>query len=490
MPEDIKPYWQSYIGGQWVDGIKGGRIAVDNPASAELLAEVARAEREDVDRAVAAARACVRARSLIDMRPSDRGRMVARIGQELDAMGEDAARILCLENGKSISLARGEIEDAVRYFEYYGGLADKIEGRYIPLGAHLVGYAAPVPHGVSAQIVPWNNPVEIAARSMSAALAAGNAVVVKSPELTPLILCILAEACERAGVPEGAVNVVCGFGEDAGAFLAAHPDVDQVVFTGSIETGKSVMRSTCERVVPCVLELGGKSAAVVYADADLDQLVDGVRWGIFPNAGQACNGMSRLVAHRAVHDEVVDRIADMAKGLRVGPGIEDSELTPVASAGQLDRVEGHCLAGTREGARAVIGGERLAGMAGHFMPATVFTGVRSDMRIAQEEVFGPVLAITTFEEPEEAVSYANCTRYGLAAGVFTKDVDRALWTADRLVAGQVYVNGWYTGGVETPFGGMKESGLGREKGQEAINNYVQSKYVGIRTTPALELARE
>ena len=488
MAQDIRPYWQSYVGGRWIDGSTGGQIAVENPASGEVLAKVARAEREDVDRAVAAARECVQARTLVDMRPSDRGRLVTSIARELGVMQEDAAQILCLENGKSISLARGEIQDAVRYFEYYGGLADKIEGRYIPLGADLVGYAAPVPYGVSAQIVPWNNPVEIAARSMSAALAAGNAVVVKSPELTPLILCILAEACERAGVPEGAVNVVCGVGEDAGSYLAAHSDVDQVVFTGSIETGKSVMRSTCERVVPCVLELGGKSAAIVYSDADLDQVIESVRWGIFPNAGQACNGMSRLVVHRDVHDEVVDRIVEMAKGLSVGPGIEDCELTPVASASQLERVEGHCLAGTREGAKAAIGGRRLRDAAGHFMPATVFTGVQSEMRIAQEEVFGPVLAVSAFEEPDHAVSHANCTKYGLAAGVFSKDVDKALWTADRLEAGQVYVNGWYTGGVETPFGGMKESGLGREKGQEAINNYVQTKYVGVRTSSALKRA--
>ena len=488
MPKNIKPYWQNYVGGQWIDGANGAHIVVENPASGEELAKVARAEREDVDRAVASARECVQARTLVDMRPSDRGRLVTRIAGVLDTMEDDAARILCLENGKSISLARGEIQDAVRYFEYYGGLADKIEGRYIPLGADLVGYSAPVPYGVSAQIVPWNNPLEIAARSISAALAAGNAVVVKSPELTPLILCILAEACERAGVPGGAVNVVCGFGEDAGGYLAAHPDVDQVVFTGSIETGKSVMRTTCERIIPCVLELGGKSAAIVYSDADLDHLVESVRWGIFPNAGQSCNGMSRLVVHRDVHDEVVERIVHMAKGLSVGPGIDDSELTPVASAGQLDRVEGYCIAGTQEGARAVIGGRRLGDAAGHFMPATVFTGVRSEMRIVQQEIFGPVLTISTFEEPGDAVSHANCTKYGLAAGVFSKDIDKALWTADRLEAGQVYVNGWYTGGVETPFGGMKESGLGREKGQEAINNYVQTKYVGVRTTSALKPA--
>ena len=485
MPEDVKPYWQSYVGGQWVNGSSRGQIAVENPASGKQLAKVARAEREDVDKAVAAARACVQARTLSDMRPMDRGRLVTRIGRVLDSMGEDAARILCLENGKSISLARGEIQDAVCYFEYYGGLADKIEGRYIPLGNGLVGYAAPVPYGVSAQIVPWNNPVEIAARSMSAALAAGNAVVVKSPELTPLGVCMLAEACERAGVPDGAVNVVCGYGEDAGAYLAAHSDVDQIVFTGSIETGKSVMRSACERVLPCVLELGGKSAAIVYPDADLDQVVHSVRWGIFPNAGQACNGMSRLVVHRDIHDDLIDRIVDMAKGLSVGPGIEDRELTPVASAGQLDRVEGYCLTGAREGAKAVLGGKRLKDTTGHFMPATVFTNVQSDMRIAQEEIFGPVLAVTTFEEPDDAVMHANCTKYGLAAGVFSKDLDHALWTADRLEAGQVYVNDWYTGGVETPFGGMKESGLGREKGQEAINNYVQTKYVGVRTTSIL-----
>lgn len=479
MRDQVKSYWQNYIGGKWVDAAGGGRIVVENPATAEPLAEIARAEAADVDRAVAAARDCVRARTLSDMRPGDRGRLVMRIGEELLAMADDAARTLCLENGKSLSLARGEIDDAARYFEYYGGVADKIEGRYIPLGRGLVGYTVPVPYGISAQIVPWNNPLEITARSLSAALAAGNAVVVKSPELDPLGICLVAEACERAGLPPGAVNVICGYGEDAGAALAAHGDIDQIVFTGSIETGKSVMRSATERVLPCAMELGGKSAGIVYSDANLDQVVDSTRWGIFPNAGQACNGMSRLVVHRSIHDELVDRIVAMAEGLKVGPGIEDHDLTPVISAGQLDRVEGYCLSGIREGAKAATGGRRLPDTPGHFMPATVFVGATDNMQIVQEEIFGPVLVISTFEEPDEAVASANCTKYGLAAGVFSKDIDRAIWTANRLEAGQVYVNGWYTGGVETPFGGMKESGIGREKGQEAIYNYVQSKYVGI-----------
>jgi acyl-CoA reductase-like NAD-dependent aldehyde dehydrogenase len=476
----LKPYWRNFIGGVWADGAAGNRIPVENPASGQQIAEIARAGPEDVERAVAAARACVDSRALQDMRPAERGRKVVEVAGLLRARIDEISRVLCLDSGKNISQARMEVEGSARYFEYYGGLADKIEGRYIPLGGDYVDYVVPVPYGVSAQIVPWNYPVEMTARSLSAALAAGNAVVVKTPELDPLAITFIAEACEAVGFPAGAVNILCGLGADAGAALAAHPDVDQIVFTGSVETGQSILRSAAGNVVPCVMELGGKSAGIVFPDADLDNLTESTRWGIYLNSGQVCSAMSRLLVHESVHDQVVERIVAMSEALTVGPGIEDHFITPVISAGQLERVEGYCLSAVQQGATPATGGRRAAGNGGHFMAPTVFTGVTPDMAIAQEEVFGPVLAVIPFQDAEEALAIANGTKYGLAAGVFTADLDRAHWMAARLEAGQVYVNEWYAGGVETPFGGMKHSGFGREKGQEALANYYQSKNVGIR----------
>jgi aldehyde dehydrogenase (NAD+)/betaine-aldehyde dehydrogenase len=367
-----------------------------------------------------------------------------------------------------------------RYLTYYAGLADKLEGRQIPLGDGYVDYTVHEPFGVSAQIVPWNGPLPVGARSIACALVTGNTVVLKSPEDSPLSLFLLAEACERAGVPPGAVNIVCGYGAEAGAALAAHPDIDHIVFTGSVETGKSVLRAAAERVTPCVMELGGKSGAIVHADADLDRTAASAVRGIFTHAGQICSAGSRLIVHRSLHDDLVARIVKLASARTVGPGIDGCDMGPLISARQLARVEALCAAGIAEGATAVLGGAQVPGLAGHFMAPTIFTGVRPDMRIAQEEFFGPVLVVIPFDTPEEAVAIANGTPYGLAAGVYTRDLKLAHWTADRLVAGQVYVNEWWAGGVETPFGGMKRSGYGREKGQEALLGYVQTKNVGIR----------
>ncbi len=481
---EIRTYWQNFIGGKWVDGARGRRIAVENPATAEPIAEIARAEVEDVDRAVAAARRSFEAGALTGLRPAERAALMFRIAAELERLTEEVALAECLDNGKRLSDARAQAPEAARYFTYYGGLADKLEGRMIPLGDGYVDYTIPAPYGVSAQVVPWNYPISLAARSLSCALATGNSVVIKSPELSPLSVCLLAEACERAGVPDGAVNVICGYGSDAGAALVAHPGVDHIVFTGSVATGRAILHAAAERIVPCVMELGGKSAGIVYPDADLDRAVASTAVGIYSNAGQICSAASRLLVHRSIHDEVVDRLVAQAKGLRIGPGIEDPDLTPLISARQLDRVEGYCLAGAQAGAVAATGGRRVPDRPGHFMQPTIFTGVTPDMTIAREEIFGPVLCVLPFDEPDEAIAIANGTDYGLVAGVYTRDLTLAHRTAERLVAGQVFVNEWFAGGVETPFGGTKRSGYGREKGQEALLNYVQTKNVAIRLTGA------
>ena len=480
MSDGLKPYWQNYIGGRWVDGSDSARIAVENPASGETLAEIARGTASDIDAAVAAARACVESRALIEPRPCVRGQWLVEMARRLRARADEFARLITLEQGKNISQAHMEVEDSARYLEYYGGLADKIEGRYIPLGDGYVDYVVPCPYGVSAQIVPWNYPLGMTTRSLAPALAAGNAVVVKSPELTPLNVALFFELCADLDLPAGALNLVCGHGFDAGAALASHADIDQIVFTGSVATGQSILRAAAESVLPCVMELGGKSAGLVCADANLDDVVESVRWGIFLNAGQACNAMSRLLVQRPIYEQLLARLQALVGEFTVGPGIDDHFATPVVSAGQCQRVAEYLRIGRAEGARLLVGGERIAALPGHFIAPTIFADVTPEMRIAREEIFGPVLSVIPFDSVDEAIAIANGSDYGLAAGVFTRDLDRALWTAERLQAGQVYVNEWFAGGVETPFGGFGKSGYGREKGQEALASYYQSKSVGIR----------
>ncbi len=482
---EIAPYWQNYVDGVWIDG-GAGRLGVEDPATGETLAEQAVADAADVDRAVAAARRCHEGGMLTDLRPCDRGRMVRRMGDWLLAHLEEIAPVLTLEAGKPLWESRIEIEGAARYFEYYGNQAETLEGRSIPLGAGYLDFTVYEPYGVSAQIIPWNYPLEMTARSLSAALTAGNACVVKTPELDPLTNAYFAKAAEAVGLPAGAVNLLCGHGKDAGAALAAHPGVDQIVFTGSVETGIAIAGAAAANVVPCVLELGGKSAAIVYADADLDAVMESIRWGIFFNAGQVCSALSRAIVHQSIHDEVVERTAELATSLSVGPGIERPDFGPnmaaMISEKQRDRAEGLCARAEAEGALAVTGGRKL-NRPGWFLEPTVFDRVDPDSELGQTEVFGPVLSVMPFASDDQALEIANGTQYGLVGGVFTADIDRALRAAQGIRAGQVFVNEWYAGGVETPFGGYGKSGYGREKGREALWNYLQTKNVALRLRP-------
>lgn len=475
----IPQNWQNFVGGRWVDAADGARRTMLDPATGDALAETALGGVADVSNAVIAAHACVASRALTSVRPVQRLRWVMGIGRELQDRRERAAYVLSRDSGKSLSDAYVEVDGAIRYFEYYGAMADKLEGASIPLGDDYVDYTMPVPHGVSAHIVPWNYPAEMMARGIAPALSAGNAVVVKAPELDPLACLVIAECAANAGLPDGAVNVLVGDGPVAGAALARHPLVDQIVFTGSIETGRSILRAAAEQVLPTVMELGGKSAAIVFDDADLDALLESTRWGIFMNAGQVCSAMARLIVTPDLHDEVIDRVTALARGLTIGAGVDDAELTPVVSERQLDRVAGLTESAISAGASAATGGA-VVDRPGYFMEPTVLVGVDPSGSAAQTEIFGPVLSVLKASSTEAAIDIANGTDYGLAAGVFTQDIDRALWTAQRLVAGQVFVNEWFAGGVETPFGGVKRSGFGREKGQEALRNYVQTKNVAVR----------
>ena len=475
-------YYQNYVDGQFVDG-GADRIVVDNPGTGAPLAEQASAHAADIDAAVAAARRCHESGVLSAMRPVERGRMVRAIGDYLLANIDDIAQLLTLEAGKPLWESVVEIEGAARYFEYYGNQAETLEGRSIPLGKDYYDFTTYEPRGVSAQIIPWNYPLEMTARGMAAALATGNTVVIKSPELDPLTHLYIARAAEAAGFPPGAVNILCGVGSEAGAALSAHPGIDQVVFTGSVPTGVAIATAAAQNVVPCVLELGGKSAAIVCADADLDNLIDSVRWGIYFNAGQVCSAMSRLIVHESIAGEVRERIVALAESLSVGPGIDRPEfganMGAMISRGQRDRAVG-MVARAREAGADIATGGVAPDEAGFFLAPTVIAGVTRDMEIARSEVFGPVLSMLTYQDEPEAIAIANDSDYGLVGGVFTREIDGAMRVAQRIRTGQVFVNEWYAGGVETPFGGYKKSGYGREKGREALMNYVQTKNIGIR----------
>ena len=479
---DIPGYWQNFINGSFCDG-GSGRLTVLEPATGEPLAEHALADAGDVGRAVMAAKTLSDSGAWSGLRPVERGRIVRKMGDYLLERIDEIAPVLTREAGKPLWEARLEIEGAARYFEYYGNQAETMEGRSIPLGEEYFDFTIHEPFGVSAQIIPWNYPMEMTARSLSAALAVGCSVVVKTPELDPLTNRLFANAALACGLPNGALNLVCGLGRDAGAALAAHRQVNQIVFTGSVATGVSIATAAAQNVVPCVLELGGKSAAIVHDDADLDAFLSDVRWGIYFNAGQVCSAMSRVIVQERIHDRLVDGITAMAEGLEVGDGLSfpdfGANMGAMISEDQCQRAAGMVSDAEREGARVATGGRRM-NRPGFFLEPTVLAGVTPEMSIARNEVFGPALSVLKFKDEEEAIRIANSTPYGLVAGVFTSDLDRAMRASRQLRAGQIFVNEWYAGGVETPFGGFGKSGYGREKGREALLNYVQTKNVAIK----------
>ena len=473
--------YQHYINGEWIDSTGNELIAVVNPATEEVIGEISAANKDDIGLAVAAAKAAYDSRVLVDMNPMERAKLMRSIADELRKVSKDGGALLCEENGKLLGASEYEFLDAANYFDYYSGLTDKIEGQTIPVNNQVMDYTLYEPYGVSGHIVPWNFPISMLARSLACSFAAGNSTVIKPAELTPLATTsFFAQAIHNAGVPKGLVNIVTGYGVEAGAALTSHDDVAQITFTGSVKTGKTILHAAAERAVPAVVELGGKSAAVVLPDADIDKVVNATKVGIFSQAGQICSAMSRMIVHKSIKDEVLDKLSELAKSIKVGPGNEEGvDLTPVISEEQLQKVENYARSGLQAGATAISGGHRVD-RKGYFFEPTIYADVKPDMTIAQEEIFGPFLSVLEYEDHEEAVHIANDTDYGLAAGVFTKDVDMATKTAAKLNGGQVYVNSWFTGSVATPFGGYKQSGYSREKGQQAIKSYLQLKNVGIQ----------
>jgi len=471
-----------FIHGQWIAARGGGTLDVQDPATGAVLARVARGQAEDVDDAVQSARRA--ASSWVSRPPVDRARILhaisARILRERDAL----ARLESQDTGKPLKQALADAVAAARFFEYYAGVADKILGASIPLGPEYVDFTVREPLGVTAQIVPWNYPLQIASRGLAPALACGNTVVLKPAELACLSVFELARICHEEGLPEGVFNVVPGYGHEAGAALAAHPAVNLVVFTGSVATGARVMQAAAANIVPVLLELGGKSPNIVLAGACLDEALPAILRAAFPNTGQTCSAGSRLLVQRGVHQQAVERLAALGERLQVGPGLMDGDLGALISAEQRAKVEGYIEAGRAEGAEVIVGG-RVMDQAdvgrGHFVMPTLLDRVTPGMRVHREEIFGPVLSIVPFDTLEEAAALANGTEYGLVAGIWGRDLGATHWLAQQVKAGQVFVNTYGAGGgVELPFGGYKKSGFGREKGMDALLSYTQVKNICIR----------
>jgi acyl-CoA reductase-like NAD-dependent aldehyde dehydrogenase len=469
-----------FIDGAFVDSRSGKTFETINPATEEVLALVAEAESADVDLAVGAARRAFDEGPWPRIRARDRGRLLYKLADLIEREREDLAVLESLDNGKPIAETRAvDVPSAIEVFAYYAGWADKIGGETIPQSEEFFTYTLREPHGVCGQIIPWNFPLLMAAWKLAPALACGNTCVLKPAEQTPLSALRLAALIREAGFPDGVVNVLPGFGPTAGAAIVRHPAVDKIAFTGSTEVGRLIQREAAGTLKSVSLELGGKSPNIVFADADLDAAVEGALRGIFFNQGEVCCAGSRLLVEEPAHDRFVDTLASRAAGIRVGDPLDDrTEMGAQVSGEQFEKILSYIDEGTRSGARLVTGGQR-ARPKGYFVQPTVFDGVRSEMRIAREEIFGPVVATMTFRDLDEAIKIGNDTTYGLAAAVWTRDLKKAHRAVRALRAGTVWVNTYNAFDAAVPFGGYKESGIGRELGRHALDLYTQTKSVWV-----------
>jgi acyl-CoA reductase-like NAD-dependent aldehyde dehydrogenase len=471
------------IAGEWRESQNGERTTLADPSNGEIIAEVPRGTREDARAAVESARSALEAPDWREIDPSKRGRILTKITSLLRENSDELARLETLNQGKTLRESKGDVAWAARAFEYFAGLADKIEGETIPVPPKRLDYTLKEPLGVTVHIVPWNYPLALAARSVAPALAAGNTVVLKPSEATPLTGIKLGELGLKAGLPKGVLNVITGSGAEVGSALASDPKVDGITFTGSGETGTEVMEAAAKNITSVIMELGGKNPHIVFADADLPRAIRAVREGIFTNAGQMCWAGSRAFIHESIYNDFVKSLVADTKAMRIGPGMEEqTQMGPLISKNRQEAVLGYVKDGIEEGAKLLCGGEkpndaRLS--KGSFVLPTIFEDVTGDMKIGCDEIFGPILAITKFKRGDDVVTMANATQYGLYAGMWTGNLKTAHDTASRLQAGVVAINEYLVTFPQTPFGGFKDSGIGHENGIKALQYYTRTKNVSI-----------
>jgi acyl-CoA reductase-like NAD-dependent aldehyde dehydrogenase len=474
-----------FINNEWVDSINGDTFAAVNPASSEELCQVSLASSADVDRAVEAARVAFEQGPWSKISGEERGFYLWKIADLIEQYTDELAEIETLDNGKPIRISkRGDLPSAVKHFRYFAGLAGKIEGSTIPVSIpNQLVYTQREALGVVGLIIPWNFPLLMAAWKLAPALACGNTTLLKPAEETPLTAIRLGEIILEAGLPAGVVNILTGPGVPTGAAITEHMGVDKISFTGSTEVGRKIMEAAAKSNLKRVsLELGGKSPAVIFADADMDQAIKGATWAIFSTAGQECVAGSRLFIERAVYDETLEALKEQAERIRLGNGFKPNvHIGPIVSQQQLDKVAHYVSSGVEAGAEIITGGNRLAGELenGYFFAPTIFSHENDALQIVQEEIFGPVVTATPFDDWDELIQRANNSRYGLAAGVWTKDIRKAHRFASAIRAGTIWINGYGWFDAAAPFGGYKESGFGREMGKEAIDLFTQVKTVWV-----------
>ena len=471
---------QHFIDGKWRKSADGRTFETIDPSTEAVLAIVARGDAADIDAAVRAAHRALHG-DWRRLSPAERGRLLFKLADLLESDTERFALLETLDVGKPVKEALGDIRGVCATLRYNAGAADKMEGSTIPLGRDFVDFTMLEPVGVTGHIVPWNYPLGMVARSVAPALAAGCTVVIKPAEQSPLTALAFAELCQRAGLPDGVVNVVAGFGEDAGAALVSHPLVRGITFTGSVETGRKIYAGAAQGLKPVVLELGGKNPMVVFEDADLERAAFDALDGAFGNSGQVCSSSSRFLLHRSIREEFLDRLAEGAARLTVGRGLDNCDLGPLVSKEQHAKVRSYIDGGRASRATVRLGGGRPKGLdTGYFVEPTIFDGVDPASALAREEIFGPVAVALSFDTADEALAMTNGLGFGLVAGVYSRDISRALTFARDVEAGSVWVNGWFIGGVQAPTGGIKNSGVGRERGLPGIRNYLSIKNIGIR----------